>query len=420
MPQSFLNTLRFSLLFVCIFCCARMEAAFTTPEGIHVVFLGNVKGEYQNNVFCSYADRVCDETLILTPGIEITWENGTTQGLHFEFTEDFLFYNQNSQLNTHLANLNYDCFWHAEAFQVDLAVSFIQTQSNTSNVRLPNLALLSDVLVVTNVLDVPLRVHWDFSEPVYVKAAAEATMTAYPGTFKEIYNKNVLYQLPVNFYYRATDRFHIGVGYRFSYTDFNTIDRLNGLMGEGFKPESRSENFFNLCARTQFLDTLEMNAMAGWANVALNDPAHAVVVRNAVTQMDIFAFNAELVWLAADTISFYGNCSRDFGTGSNGQLQVITSGTLGMEWTVIEKWVLQASATYSRTVYQNVQGSFGPFVEYFNGQLDNAIDTNLVLIYSPTEFLSLSVGYSYQDNQSNQQSSTYMNNLFFGKLGLTF
>jgi hypothetical protein len=420
MPHSYFYFLRTSFLLFLVFLFVQAQGAFTTPEGISVVLLGDVQTQYQNNIFYAYSNRVADETLILSPGIEITWGNGDRQGLHLQFIEDFLLYNNNTNLNTNLANLNYNSFWHGDEFKVDVAVSFIQTQSNTSNVRVPNLTLLSNVIVLTNTFDLPFHVEWDFSEPVYLKAGAEATMTAYPGTFKEVYNKNFLYQFPINFYYRATDRFHIGPGYRFSYTDYNTIFRLNGLIGDGFSPASRYENFFNIGVRSQLIDALEINFMVGYAAIELNSPKPGALVHNAARQMDIFAFNGELIWVAGDPISFYGNCSRDFATGSNGQLQVVTTGTLGVQWNIDNQWSVQASATYSHTVYQNLIGSYGAFSEYFNGQVDNSIDTNLVLLFTPTELLTLSVGYSYQDNRSNQQGSTYMNNLFFGKIGLTF
>ena len=124
----------------------------------------------------------------------------------------------------------------------------------------------------------------------------------------------------------------------------------------------------------------------------------------------MFTFSAKFNYQVSDKANVYVKGLRDFGNGAQRQNSESTGVDFGVNY-ILSSYI----TSYAYGGYR--------YVDYVNspsGRQDDKIFVGVGVSYAPVKWGSLALSYTYYDNSSNVQSSSYMAHLVSASLSIKY
>lgn len=337
-------------------------------DTVDIFFRGELKGQYNSNIFSNGANKRDDFIFTFSPGLEVSAGRTENANITLIFREDFVRYNRSSSLNADLANLFIDGFYKTGPATLSSGFSFYQTQTPTGDINVVN------NLVRRNIYRAYGELEYDISEKIVGDIGFSWDRTDFQ-SFQTVYSNRDVYSAPVNIFYRVTPKLNVGLGYRYRYTDVDTSTGPVPAIASDYQ-----DHFYNLALRGDIMPKVYATMNVGGTTRVGN----ATNMKNDTT----FAIDSSLRWDMTPKSELAATFSRDFNTSASGTTITRTGGTL--------------SASYRVTQFIQSSAFFGYNVNDYTGAPRTDYTTNVggSLNYTPNAYLRFGAGYTYQNNDS--------------------
>lgn len=355
-----------------------LQAAFMSiNEMVDIYLLGRINGEYRSNLFNTTNNEVDDTIITVSPGIEINAGRNSRARLNLKFYEHIVRYSDVTRLNQENADLRVTGFYDTLPAKITAGFSFLQTASNTpGNLAAP---ATNANLVEREIYNMYASTEYTFTEKVYATGSATWTFTDYTNNnvFGGTFSDNYSIAFPVDVLYRVTEKYSLGLGYRFRYTDIDdtTVTRRSGYY----------DNFVSLSVRGELLPKVRVRANAGIQQRTAEDDRFG-------SDQLAFTFLSELMWTATPKLEVTGGFTQDFSASSTGNSSIIYRPYLKAEYSITEKIFADGGISYTMQDYRNVD------------QGNDTVRFNIGAAYRPNDYLRFSAGYVFTDNSTHNNA----------------
>lgn len=352
-------------------------------DTVDVFFLGRVAADYRTNLFNAYATKNDDFVFTFTPGLEARVGRNSNATVSLVFKEDFLVYHRFHGQNTQLANVFLDGVYNTGALSLDGGFSFRQTQSNTPDTFLPGAA--SDLFVKRDVYNARAIAKYDISPKFWSKGGFRWHRTEYTNNddFGNRFSNSDNYTIPIDAFYRYSEKLSVGLGYRYRYTD----TKANAVSSA----RHYNDHFFSVALTGEIAPKLEATANIGYQLRDSQGSNHGQ-----------FALDARLDYNLTEKVNLFAGGGHDFGVSSTGTGKEILSGYIGADYQINSFISTTARFEQVHTKYTNSAA----------GRKDDTSYLNLAVNYSPNAYWTFSAGYGYSNNGSNVTLASYSSNIF--------
>lgn len=352
-------------------------------DTVDVFFLGRVAADYRTNLFNAYANKHDDFVFTFTPGIEARIGRDSNATVSLVFKEDFLVYHRFHGQNTELANLFLDGTYNSGPLSLDGGFSFRQTQSNTPDTFLPGAS--SDLFVRRDLYSARAMAKYDISPKFWSKGGFRWHRTEYTNNndFGNRFSNSDVYSLPMDVFYRYSEKLSVGLGYRYRYTDA----KANVIQGA----RHYNDHFFSVALTGELAPKLEATANIGYQLRDTQGGNHGQ-----------FALDARLDYNLTEKVNLFAGGGHDFGVSSTGSGKEILSGYIGADYQINS--FVSTTARFEQ-VHTKYSGSSA-------GRKDDTSYVNLAVNYSPNVYWTFSAGYAYSNNGSSWTTASYSSNIF--------
>ncbi len=360
-------------------------------DTVDIFFKGGISGQYRSNVF-NNPRKEDDYIGIISPGLEVNIGRNSNANVRIIFREDLYYYNEYASQNVQNANVFVDGVYNSGPLTSSAGFSFVQRQQNTASTAGAAAALATNQVRTDN-YRAYLKGEYDISPKTFATGAFEFSHIDYTNNqdFGNAYSNNTQYSTPWNVYYRYSPKLGIGLGYRFRYTDVD--NNSNATVPTSRNPGDFLDNFVSLAIRGELYPKLTTRLNLGWQNRSFNSQGLSSDNTLSVLSAFDYTYSPKLV--------FSAGFNRDFGTGAIGQSTINTGGYI--------------SASYDFSDYIAATARFGMINTDYTGvttggikRSDDTIRSSFAVTYTPNVYLQFTAAYSYIDNDSNINSSSFM------------
>ncbi len=337
-------------------------------DTVDIFFRGDVKAQYNTNIFSNSANKVDDFVFTFSPGVEIAAGRTDNANITLIFREDFVRYHRASNLNADLSNLFIDGFYRSGPATISSGFTFYQTQQPTGDLNVVN------NLVRRNIYRAYAELEYDITERVVGDVGFSWNRTAFQ-TFQNQYHDRDVYSAPLNILYRVTPKLNVGLGYRYRYTDID--------LSTGPTPTTSSDyqdHFYSVALRGDILPKVYATMNVG----ATTRVSHG----NNTTDDTTFTADTSFRWDMTPKSDLALSLNRDFNTSGAGTTITRTGGDLRATYLLTE--FIQSSAFFGYTVNDYSNSPRTDYTTVVGGNLS----------YTPNSYLRFGAGYTYQNNDS--------------------
>jgi len=367
----------------------------TIGDEVDIFFKGSVLGQYNSNVFYSgHAPFKYEDYLaIMTVGAEVDYGRHHLVRANLKFYEDFYRYADLQRLNVNLSNVVFTAGYNGEKFRSDLDFAFNQRRQNDADVGFDPVHNISipDLIRYDNIT-VSLQNSYIFSE----KFSAELNFMYYSTDYKtygELYSDQQMYAIPVSALYAVTEKINVGLTYQYRHTTFDGGNPLTAL----WYGNSRDDHFGGITVRGELAPKLMAIIYLG---ATYRQMQGGLIADEGKLQ---FTGSIDLRYALTNKISTFINAYRDFGSGAARQNLMTTGVDTGAEYAYNEFFKFTVAGGYRNSDYQNwVSGS-----SVGGGRQDDNFYGRLGVRYTPSRYISMSLGYRIICNSSNLSYATY-------------
>jgi hypothetical protein len=371
--------LTFSALLASLsFSAGQSDTSVRFGETGELGFLFRGSGTYDSNLTLSEDDRESGTYVTLTPGVNVTLgDNVTPFDLNFTGTYSLVRYTDKTRYNTHLWNLNGRGAYSLARTDISLTGSYREIQANQ-----PDVEAIDDI-VVTKTARGGLNALYQLSPKFNFGAGGSAEHKTYDGGNNLTRN---IYTVPVDVFYALTPKLQTTGGFRYRDT---VVD--GGV--------DTKDYFFNGGITGQLTPKLRSRVRLGYQLREFNDSQ---------SNKGSFSILSNSTYDATRRDQIGLQFNRDFATSGAGQSINKTSGGL----------------TYRHEFPWELTVSTGVTLQYNDYVDDPRDDTNVSgrvgLEYAINRYASANVMYSYRNNNSNQDGSSYHANMIRIGAGLRY
>lgn len=391
--------------------CAAPHLATASPlisvgDSADIYFNGYTSLESTSNVFRDEDDEVDDVIWRLVPGFEVNFGRGASNvDLSLITRYEIRRYFEEDQLDTELFSIRAQGSYQSSRLDVSGNLGFSEIKSSTGN---ENLNSTIDDLVESDSIRGALNAEYRFSPKFSFGAGVRYSEREYKSPFDAFFADRETTSIPLDVFYELTPKVDLSLGY--AYTD-SSVDAINpGNVGRQSVSEwDQSSHFFNVGARGNLLPKLTGFFKVGY-RVSDNDDRVVDPVGlgprlrpRTVSGRDdgMLGLDADLTWAVSPKLNAQIGASRDFGVGGEGESTEVTS--------------FNSTLNYSLNSYFSATG-FGRYAlrefDGSNGRDDNEYSLGARLNYTPNEFWSFGGGYTFTENDSDQDSRDFTDHRF--------
>lgn len=354
------------------------ESSLRFGEAGELGFLLRGNWTYDSNLTLSEDNEESGNYFTLTPGVNLTLgDNVTPFDLNFTGTYSLVRYTDKTRYNTHLWNLNGRGTYSLARTDLSVTGSYREIQANQADVE------AIDDIVVTKTTRGGVNGVYQLSPKFSFGAGGSAEHKTYDGGNNLTRN---IYTVPVDVFYALTPKLQATGGFRYRDT---VVD--GGV--------DTKDYFFNGGITGQLTPKLRSRARLGYQQRDFNDSQ---------SNKGSFSVLSDTTYDATRRDQFGFRFNRDFATSGPGQSINRTSGGL----------------TYRHEFPWDLTVSTGVTVQYNDYVDDPRDDTNVSgrvgLEYVINRYASANVMYSYRNNNSNQDGSSYHANMVRIGAGLRY
>lgn len=409
------NKSYFTRLGLPVVAAATFTLPFSTPSAAALVtvgdhaslfFNGSATIQANDNIFLDDQNEESDILFILAPGLELNIGTRANANINIRYREDFHRYSDNSGLDSNYSNVFLSSYWSQPRLDLRLNGSYQELAQPT-----PELVIFPGQLIERDETRAGIRGEYDIGERTSASLGFDTTFVRFQ---TEGFVDRDTYAIPVNFYYALTPLVDLSLGYRFRHTDTGSRAQVTGF-GPGGQPifgASQSvadyrDHYFNVGARGELTPKLLGEARVGYQQRNLSG--------GQTNQRDTsgVSFGVDLSYFTTPRTTFTTGLLRDYQTGSRGGSINVTGGSLGIIHNFSHLISAQGEISYTERKWEREAAGQ-------ENRKDELLSLSLGTTYSPTNYLSLSAGYTFRTNDSNIQQVNYDNHIFSVSAGLRY
>jgi polysaccharide biosynthesis protein VpsM len=362
-PSTFMkNQVKFALLSAALASGAGAAPFMAIGDGAELFLTGTLGIRSDDNV---YLAKKAESDLIfeVVPGIGVTFGKNAQLKGNLSLAETFSNYADNSKLNTQLFSGSFNSGYDDGKLKLDFNIGYSELNQNNADFR---------DLTRRDLFDVGGKTEVEISQLSKVGAGVAFNHTNYrrPG-----YADVDSLEVPLNYYYRWTEKTDISLGYR--YRDYK-VD-----IGS-----DSTDHFFSVGARGEFSPKL-----TGRFALGLN-------TRNLDRGGDetLLGVESSFTYEISPKTRFNFSVSNDFGTSPQGQQQ--KNFTLGgaLSTDLSQEWTVSGGMNYRAIDYGR--------------RTDDYFELNLGAVYIISANVRIQGGYAYRSYASDISSIEFKNNVF--------
>ena len=356
------NQVKFALLSAALASGAWAAPFMAIGDGAELFLTGTLGIRSDDNV---YLAKKAESDLIfeVVPGIGVTFGKNAQLKGNLSLAETFSNYADNSKLNTQLFSGSFNSGYDDGKLKLDFNIGYSELNQNNADFR---------DLTRRDLFDVGGKTEVEISQLSKVGAGVAFNHTNYrrPG-----YADVDSLEVPLNYYYRWTEKTDISLGYR--YRDYK-VD-----IGS-----DSTDHFFSVGARGEFSPKL-----TGRFALGLN-------TRNLDRGGDetLLGVESSFTYEISPKTRFNFSVSNDFGTSPQGQQQknFTLGGTLSTD--LSQEWTVSGGMNYRAIDYGR--------------RTDDYFELNLGAVYIISANVRIQGGYAYRSYASDISSIEFKNNVF--------
>lgn len=354
----------------------------TINDRIHVLFTSNTQFLYYDNLFYEESSGQDETMFIFTSGIELNIGRPENKAsIVFNVSREFKEYTENSDLDTHNDFAQIKGHYKSPILKTEASLSFKETDDLTSDLAEE---ISEGILVKRDLVRFQSYAEYELSLKTSLSTGLNFSRKRYiSDTFPTLRDQSII-SLPIDFYYELTPKIDLSLGYRYRQTN---VDRNGEAADESINRDSE-DNFFNVGLRGSLTPKLDGKIQAGFQDRDLknNDDTNN------------FSFISDLTWKATQKTQLHLQFIRDFDTGGQGDSIEKTSLSLDLDYLYSPKWKGIIFFEYEFSDYNNSISREDDFTQ-----------AGLGLDYLINRHTSLSGAFFYQNNDSDDNSSTIDN-----------
>ncbi len=347
-------------------------------NNMDLFFNGRASVEMNDNITLDPSNELDDVVFHFVPGIEINFGRGQTNG---DFTiiwqEDFVRYTEEDQFDSQQTSIIASGSYETPKFSGGVNLSYLERQSNTNNVN------FIGSLIQQDIVNLGANGEWVLSPKTSFGGGLKYTDISYKGFAEAIIPDRETLTLPINFYYSISPKLDFSAGYQYRDVD---IEDQTGAPGND--PE---DHFLNVGLRGEFNPKLTGNIRVGFQersfSVAGQDDESSLAV------------DGELIWEASPKTQVTTRLFSDFGIGGAGGSIEQRGINFDLDYGLSQLWFMNANLGFENSDYVN------------STREDDLINFGVGVRYVPNEYVTVSAGYSYSDNDSSLAIADYSQNI---------
>jgi len=343
--------------------CSAVAAPFMAiGDGAELFLTGTLGIRSDDNV---YLAKKAESDLIfeIVPGVGVTFGKNAQLKGNLNLAESFSNYTDNSKLNTQLFSGSFNSGYDDGKLKLDFNIGYSELNQNNADFR---------DLTRRDLFDVGGKTEVEISQLSKVGAGIAFNHTNYrrPG-----YADVDSLEVPINYYYRWTEKTDISFGYR--YRDYK-VD-----IGS-----DSTDHFFNIGARGEFSPKLTGRFAIGFNTRKLDRGGDETLL----------GVESSFTYEISSKTRFNFNVSNDFGTSPQGQQQ--KNFTLGgnLSTDLSQEWTVSGGMNYRAIDYGK--------------RTDDYFELNLGAVYIISANVRIQGGYAYRSYSSDISSIEFKNNVF--------
>lgn len=343
------------------------RAVLPLGEGAEAFVTLKAGVEYNDNFFLSSANETSETIWSVTPGLQILFGQNSLAQSKFTYTENFKFYNDNSNLDAAKSEVYYATRYNDDKLAVDVDASFQQLDQPTRDAR-------GGGLVKRTVLNAGIDGEVNLTEKTSVRLGIEYNDTNYK---RATFSDWEWLRIPLAYYYEVAPKLDASFGY--AYKDNTLATKLDS-----------TEHFYNVGARGELAPKLTGEVRVGFRQTKPEVGA----------TRETLGIDSNFTYNYSPKTSIDAGISNDFGFSGTGESYRNLGLNLGLTSDISAEFQAGIRLYYNRYSYNTtVQED-----DFFNGSLSAT--------YKFSEFAALTGSYAYVDNSSNSGGASFTGNTF--------
>jgi hypothetical protein len=387
-------------------------------DNTDIYFNGSSSLRWASNIFRNEEDEESDLSWTISPGLEVNLGRGISNADLTVITRyDIVRYQDNDQLDTELFHIEALGSYESSRLNVNGSASFDETKINTEQNN------LEDDLVELNTTSGELDAEYRVSPKFSFSAGIRYDETEYQ-TYADRFADREITRFPLSVYYELTPKLDLILGYTYAMSD---IEGNSSSFPSGFDPVAQvvteitervqtgyemDSHFYNVGLRGNISTKLTGFFKIGYRTrspedsirfstpIDVTNPANPLLGVTSPTTINrddsgMLGINSNLTWMATNKLLVQLALSRDFGAGGEGESTEATRANLVGNYSFNTHWSTTANLGYSETDYSN---SLREDDQYTGG---------LRVMYVLNTYWRFSAGYTYAENKSSRDGSSY-------------
>ncbi len=356
-----------SLAVTALFTTALHAAPFLAISENAEVFLTGTAGiRSDSNVYMSNT-ATSDTIANLDVGAELKFGARTAANGLFSVVDSFSNFTSHSGLNSQLATVRFVTNYDDGKLKLGFNSSYVESNTNQTD------TINHDFLSRNNTLSVGGNAELGVTEKSSVGGGADYVRTTYR---RAGYSNSDVITVPFNYYYEATPKVDLSLGYRVRSTTVS--------LGQ-----DSHDYFYNVGARGQFTPKLN-----GQFNIGLNQRS----IPNGGGSENQLGVTSNFNYAYSPKTSANFGVNNDFGTTGQGQQQKSLTFTAGVQTNVSEEWSVNLNVSHRTITYPT--------------RTDHYIEGQIGATYTVNIHVGISAAYIHRNNASPLTGAAFTGDVF--------
>lgn len=366
---------RISLLTAIVATATQAAPFMAVGDGAELFVTGKIAIRADDNIAQS-ANEQSDLIFDIAPGIELTFGKNAQLKGSLTLVHEFSSYSDNSNLNTNLFSGRFNSNYDDGKLKLGFNTSFAELNQNTSTTSTGGI-----VTGLTRRDSFTAGSDAEIELSQLTKVGGGITF-AHDNYKRRGYTDSDVLTVPLNVYYRWTEKTDFSFGYRYRDTQLDSA----GVDSQ--------DHYFNVGARGSFTPKLSGNFSIGLNNRDLERGSDRTEL----------GFDSNLSYELTPKTKLQAGLSRDYGNSPQGQQQRNLSFNSSVTTELSSEWSANAGITYRAINYAATAGSASRTDDFFEFQLGAT--------YIVSTNVKISGAYKFTDYSSVLRGSEFKNNVF--------
>ena len=364
----------------CVPALVSAQSGFPLGPDLALHMKGDAQVRYDDNVRLAAEGDSSDLAWVVTPGLELSYLGGLSKGT-LTLTEEITRYDK-------VAHSIYEdeLFSAVGDYSYEGALSKVTAQAGYRELSQGSMTMRNREQAVRHtVTSANMNGTWSATAKTRLGAGFGYSAIDYPDS---ALTDSVNFSVPLDFYYAATPKVDVSVGYRY---------RATYIWEHGLAPSADSkDHFFNVGAKGEFTPKLNGQFRVGYG---MRNPE----VGDTTGQL---GFSGALTYAYSPKASFDLTASNDFNNSGLGTSQKVLSFGASGRFEFTPQWSAGVGLSYEMSDYAVAPGTT-PSVkredEFFVG--------SATVVYALDEMISFFGMYSHRENSSNRSGLGFNSNI---------